>query len=47
MTPDYDYGVQTSNNCNNVVAFSILCWYYVKNIIKKTGNAFTVSYDFI
>ena len=35
MTPDYDYRVQTSNNCNNFVVFPILCWYYVKNIIKK------------
>ena len=35
MTPGYDYGVQTSNNCNNFVFFSLLCSYYVNDIIKK------------
>ena len=35
MTQDYDYGVQTHNNCNNFVVFSLLCSYYVNDIIKK------------
>ena len=35
MTQDYDYGNQTSNNCNNFVVFSLLCSYYVNSIIKK------------
>ena len=35
MTQDYDYGVQTRNNCNNFVVFSLLCSYYVNDIIKK------------
>ena len=34
MTPDYDYGVQTSNNCDNFVVFSLLCSYYVSDIKK-------------
>ena len=35
MTQDYDYGVQTHNNCNHFVVFSLLCSYYVNDIIKK------------
>ena len=35
MTQDYDYEVQTSNNCNNFVVFSLLCSYYVNDIDKK------------
>ena len=34
MTPDYDYAVQTSNNCNNFVVFPLLCSYYVNDIKK-------------
>ena len=35
MTQVYDYEVQTSDNCNNFVVFSLLCSYYVNDIDKK------------
>ena len=35
MTPDYDYGVETSYILHLFTIFLLLCSYHIINIIKK------------
>ena len=42
MTPDYDYGELTSYMLHLFFIFSLLCSYYITNMIKKMELCFLV-----